>query len=159
MDTLTVETVNYSTLSKKILEACRKYDGATLTTMELLDKVFSALIGDQSGKVVDGELVSYKTVRACDLKVFLPKASLIGSGIGLCTKRVFEMERPATQLWSSVLEIHGLKIPTLIGINENERLAKQVVIASVEVEPWISYMDFYNELEEIIVKVSLFYSQ
>jgi hypothetical protein len=56
--------------------------------------------------------------------------------------------------YRSVLEIQSIRIPTLIRVNAKERLARQLVIVSVEIDPYICQeRDYYNELEQIIVKV------
>jgi len=52
-----------------------------------------------------------------------------------------------------VLKLHELRVPAIIGVNGNERKAKQVVVCSVEMERWDRMVDAYNELEEIVVKV------
>jgi dihydroneopterin aldolase len=58
--------------------------------------------------------------------------------------------------YSSVLKIHDMRIPTLIGVNKNERLARQIVVVNVEIDPYVcKEHDCYNELEQIVVKVRL----
>lgn len=53
-----------------------------------------------------------------------------------------------------VLKLRELHVPTIIGVNGNERKARQVIVVSVEMERWDRMVDAYNELEEIVVKVS-----
>jgi dihydroneopterin aldolase len=87
--------------------------------------------------------------------LFLPKATLLSSGVSLTTSSKF----PSNAL-RSTLKIHGIRVPTLIGVNRKERLARQYVVVSVEVDPYICQKgDYYNELEQIIVKVRVSYMQ
>jgi len=53
----------------------------------------------------------------------------------------------------SILKLHDIRIPTLIGVNANERLAKQMVISNVEIDGYFLYnIDLYHKLEQIVVK-------
>lgn len=85
--------------------------------------------------------------------LFLPKATLLSSGVSLTTSSMYF----PSNLLRSALKIHSIRVPTLIGVNTKERLAKQLVVVSVEVDPYICQEeDYYNELEQIIVKVRCF---
>jgi dihydroneopterin aldolase len=82
--------------------------------------------------------------------LYLPKATLLSGGVSLSTSSTC-FSKSAHR---SVLKIHDIRIPTLIGVNKKERLSKQLVIVNVEVDPYTcKERDFYNELEQIIVKV------
>jgi len=120
------------------------------------------LVRDTSCEVIDA-----RTVKSLEIKVQLPKASLLGSGVSIggivllkerCEMEAIhnEQDREALAHYDQTicLKLHGLRIPTLIGVNPNERLAKQTVIANIEVDPWIVREDLYAQLEEIVVKVS-----
>lgn len=88
-----------------------------------------------------------------ELSCFLPKGSILGSGVSL---RVLTMPHPNGPAYTicSILKLHDLRIPTLIGVNANERLAKQMVIANVEIDGYlVTDFDLYHKLEQIVVKV------
>ncbi|GKT82881.1 folB domain-containing protein [Colletotrichum tofieldiae] len=93
-------------------------------------------------------------VRLMDITLTLPKGSLLGDGVSISRAMVFEAAKPV--VWSETLRIHGLRVPTLIGINANERKAKQVVKTDVEIEGYRSNVagadDIYVDLESIVVK-------
>ena len=46
-----------------------------------------------------------------------------------------------------------MRVPTLIGVNANEKRAKQIVKADIEVERVVACPDQYCELEAVVVKV------
>jgi dihydroneopterin aldolase len=98
-------------------------------------------------------LVPCSMLNALSLEVVLPKASLMGSGISLKGDFVYEERHHGPSAYSMVLKLHELRVPTIVGVNGNERKAKQVVVCSVEMERWDRMVDAYNELEEIVVKV------
>ncbi|KAK3360010.1 hypothetical protein B0T25DRAFT_534512 [Lasiosphaeria hispida] len=74
------------------------------------------------------------------LTITLPKASLLGSGVSLTATSVFGEPAPLSAV---ALRLDSLRVPTLVGVNSNERLAKQIV--------WTS-KDFYTELETLVVQ-------
>lgn len=95
-------------------------------------------------------LLDIKGLFELGFTLFLPKATLLSSGVSLTTSSMYF---PSNVL-RSTLKIHGIRVPTLIGVNRKERLAKQLLVVSVEVDPYICQEgDYYNELEQIIVKV------
>jgi hypothetical protein len=83
----------------------------------------------------------------------LPKASLLGGCVSLTWEELYGAGEPRVQ--ASTLKIHGLRVPTLIGVNDNERKANQVVVANVEVDKLTDRHDAYCQLEETIVEVRL----
>ncbi|KAI2613873.1 uncharacterized protein GGS25DRAFT_516734 [Hypoxylon fragiforme] len=50
------------------------------------------------------------------------------------------------------LRIQGLHVPTLIGVNANERKAKQMVVADVEIDRFDVVDDIYSDIETLIVE-------
>ncbi|KAF4123966.1 FolB [Geosmithia morbida] len=90
--------------------------------------------------------------------VHLPKASLLGDGASVTGSAVLgpasleggEGSRPP--LRAVTLKIHNIRVPTLIGVNDNERKAEQMVVANLEVGRWIGVPDAYTELESILSK-------
>ena len=115
-------------------------------------------------------VIDAKVVRVLEVKILLPKASLLGSGASIygtvLFKEGFDSKQTGSQRPESVLDLnsqtrglrlHDLRIPTLVGVNDDERLAKQTVIANIDISSWILSEDLYAQLEEIVVKVeSLF---
>jgi dihydroneopterin aldolase len=170
-------TVNYSTLSKAILKAVevrgddasglvgRPKFGLDWTLYDLLDwidiyltgrSLSGALVQDLRGRLVERGVLAPKPLLKVDgfeelgFTVFLPKATLLSEGVSLTTSN----EPWRSDSYCSVLEIHNIRIPTLIGVNANERLAKQMLVISVEIDPYVCRRhDCYNELEQIVVKV------
>ncbi|KLU87755.1 hypothetical protein MAPG_06748 [Magnaporthiopsis poae ATCC 64411] len=51
------------------------------------------------------------------------------------------------------LRLHGLRVPTLIGVNPNERLAKQFVVTDIEIDKFDYAPDVYTALEALAVKI------
>jgi len=87
-----------------------------------------------------------------ELQIKLPKAALGGRGVSLRTIVFYEPQSQRPTGYSLTLKLHDLSIPTLIGVNAFERLAKQIVIANVEIDRWDYRIDAFNELEQIVVK-------
>ncbi|PBP22643.1 hypothetical protein BUE80_DR006561 [Diplocarpon rosae] len=177
-DTVAPSTVHYGTLSKAILAACKEF--AELCADELcpvpmhlralVQYVHFYLTGQDTlpriqhqacvsrSKASDGEkqadaepLLKCESIRLFELEVTLPKASLLGSGISL--KGSFGYEGgDGPNAYSMVLQLRELRIPTLVGVNACERLAKQMVYVDVEMQRWDWMADGYCELEELVVK-------
>ncbi len=101
-------------------------------------------------------------VKTLEVQVRLPKASLLGDGV--CFKGTFGFEEgvqgveriEGVSVYSMTLRLCDLRIPTIIGVNTNERLAKQVVVCNLEIDKWDKMVDCYCELEEIVVKVTTY---
>lgn len=152
-------TVHYGILSKAILEAVETFPTAQTngTLRCLLDHVLKHLTGiglDFTGSTSGGErpVITRPTLKSLELNFLLPKASLIGSGVSLSVTTVYTPSGDA-EMYSMSLKLHDLRIPTLIGVNANERLAKQIVGTNIELDTWSPHTDLYNELEELVVKV------
>ena len=115
-------------------------------------------------------------LRALSLTLRLPKASLLGAGgVSLTTTACFR-EGPGGEgggkggdekegkgkrtgnplsAYSRTLRLHGLHVPTLIGVNENERKARQMVVADIEIDRYdVLGDDVYADLERTVVEVS-----
>ena len=75
---------------------------------------------------------------------------LLGIGVSAFSTCVFRADGGIDN-FSRSLKLHGLRIPTLVGVNPNERLAKQIVSVSVEIDR--TREDRYAQLEELVVKV------
>ena len=87
-------------------------------------------------------------IQSCQIEIKMPKASLLGDIVNY----VYFVEDKSV---SRVLHIDRIFIPTLIGLNANERTAKQKLFISV----WINHLQetdcqSYPQLEKVITKVS-----
>ncbi|KAI0894818.1 Dihydroneopterin aldolase-domain-containing protein [Annulohypoxylon nitens] len=130
-----------------------------------------------TGRVVDGSRIALPLdqipfldaakLRSLVLTIALPKASLLGAGVSLTTTASFReftrkggddkvkeqvQSKNPLKSYSRSLRIQGLHVPTLIGVNSNEREAKQMVIADVEVDKFDAVDDVHSDLEKIIVE-------
>jgi hypothetical protein len=94
-------------------------------------------------------------VRVLTVTVGLPKASLLGEGVSVTASAVFdEAGRGVMEARAMALEVKGLRVPTLVGVNANERLARQFVVVTVTVEGLTTKEDIYTEIEAEVVRVS-----
>ncbi|KAI0448526.1 Dihydroneopterin aldolase-domain-containing protein [Xylaria acuta] len=132
--------------------------------------VFEILWVKMTGRVVDGSRVALPPdqvpfldaarLRSLGLTLHLPKASLLGSGVSLTTTACFkdagdlgdgEKKNPLRS-YARSLRLHGLHVPTLIGVNSNERAAKQMVVVDVEIDRFDVREDIHTELERAVVE-------
>ncbi|KAJ2974147.1 hypothetical protein NQ176_g6210 [Zarea fungicola] len=173
-DTVATDTVHYGLLSKAILSTLAS-PTPVKSLRHLLDTTWVAMTGvDSRGQPINkagaqqDELahlpfLHFAQLRSLEITLHLPKATLLGDGVSVtgmggfaAAKNSSDMSMKSSMAQSAVsLKIQGLQVPTLIGVNSNERLAKQVVIASVEIEKLEDDADLYPELEQVIVKASL----
>ncbi|TLS20234.1 uncharacterized protein PpBr36_11491 [Pyricularia pennisetigena] len=174
-DKVAGDTVHYGTLSKAVLASLERYqnlagqsEGAN-TLRGVLETIWSSLTGlavngarpDPSvnaGKVV----LDMSKIRTMAVTVTLPKASLLGSGVSLTA--ISSLNDDATSIKAGIdratifgisLRLHDLRIPTLVGVNSNERLAKQIVAFDIEIDKFDYAPDAYVALEALVVKVGL----
>jgi len=151
-DSLGTDTVHYGTLSKAILASTsnnKDQSGGGLAMV--VGDAWTALTGRNIGSDgKEGAGMIGNEVRFLSITAMLPKASLLGSGVSWTVSECF-----GTGVYATILTVHDLRVPTLIGINVNERLAKQFVIATVMVEGVepLALQDKYTELERMVVKV------
>jgi dihydroneopterin aldolase len=154
-------TVHYGILSKAILDAVESFSSKdpNHTLRALLTHILCHLTGagldaeeSSSRRVNPSPVLEVTALKSLELKLVLPKASLIGSGVALSGTVLYAGSGNA-EAHSTSLKLCGLRIPTLIGVNPNERLAKQIVVTNIELDLWSATSDLYNELEEVVVKV------
>lgn len=165
-DAVGADTVHYGMLSKAILAAVERMGRAAAYDEKkkaeplrgLLERLWATLTGlDLWGRAAgpagaaEKPFLDISLVRLLSVAVHLPKASLLGEGVGLAASAVFQ--GTAVEAHGLALRLHRLRVPTLIGVNGNERQAKQVVVADVEIERFDHGEDVYPELEELVVKV------
>lgn len=160
------DTVHYGQLSKLILAcversnehaAASSQPGASVDLRVLLEMVWIVL----TGRNVNGQdsapeakpLLDLAKLRYMSLTVTLPKASLLGEGVSLTAANVFPPNLSSLSMYALALRVHRLRVPALIGVNANERQAKQFVVADVEIDRFDYYPDLYCELERLVVKV------
>ncbi|KAL7946400.1 hypothetical protein V8C42DRAFT_320509 [Trichoderma barbatum] len=177
-DKVEADTVHYGLLSKAILASLEgrsqqllhpEKSGSTArknqfsSLRDIVNTIWEDLTGqDFNGrsKVTDEEsevtasFLKPSTIRCLELTVHLPKASLLGGGVSLTRIALFGRDgesRPQPRGLS--LKIHDLRVPTLIGVNDNEREAKQVVVASIEIDKFDIEKDIFTMIEGETVKV------
>ncbi|KAF4594693.1 dihydropteroate synthase [Ophiocordyceps camponoti-floridani] len=155
-DALAVDTVHYGKLSKAILASVGSMPSSSLLTLSsVLAHVWrdvTCTVDDDQPSDRDGSgarsLLDAGTVGCLVLTARLPKASLMGDGVSFSLAGgVADASEPV-----GVLRLHALRVPTVIGINENERMARQSVVMSVEVERLDASTDIYPILEAKIVE-------
>ncbi|ROW18319.1 hypothetical protein VPNG_00344 [Cytospora leucostoma] len=159
------DTVHYGTLSKLILACVDRSNehavqgDASVDLRVLLEMIWIVL----TGRNVDGAnaepeaapLLDRSRLRFMSLTVHLPKASLLGEGVSLTASNVFApwtVGPAALSMFGLCLKLHRLRVPTLIGVNDKERRAKQFVITDVEIDKFDYYPDLFCELEKVVVQ-------
>lgn len=167
-DKVSDDTVHYGLLAKallRILDNVNRYED-DLSLENAMQMIWNALTGYHvSGSEADGltepAFLKDKLPRIRYLNIFLalPKASLLGSSVSRSYSMAhgFRNGTQAGAVYSSSLRINELRVPTLIGVNDNERLARQVVVVSIEIEGYTGRSDNYVEIESFVVKVCDFF--
>ncbi|CAG8955473.1 hypothetical protein HYFRA_00010340 [Hymenoscyphus fraxineus] len=166
-DEVTNSTVHYGTLSKAVLRACQYFSEIPVELVPSYEKkeatALSTLVTSIRDSLIHTEdeaakphpnpprpLLTPSTVTCLEVQIMLPKALLLGSQVSLTQSTFFDTQ--VARHASCALGLHDLRIPTLIGVNPNERLAKQIVIANISIEQWNNATDCYNELEQVVSK-------
>ncbi|KAL2018696.1 hypothetical protein VTK56DRAFT_470 [Thermocarpiscus australiensis] len=167
-DRLGADTVHYGTLSKAVLASVAPFAPTSPTPKReagggrgecTLRDVLETLWADLTRRnLTTGEkveerpcLVDPTRVRFLSVMVALPKASLLGEGVSLTASGVFD-ESGRMEARAMALEICRLRVPTLVGVNANERLSKQFVVVTVTIEEFDQRSDRYTEIEGAVVK-------
>ncbi len=176
-DKLGTDTVHYGNLSKAILAVLEQYKPASLAepgppvesttdTYTTLDQVINKIWVKLTSADFDGwrtepqtgtrSLLDPSRVRFLSVSLHLPKASLLGEGVGLAASSVFETRegRPSLKMLSRSLCLRNLRVPTLIGVNDVERQSKQFVVATIELDKFGLAEDIYTHLESLVITVS-----
>ncbi|KJK79077.1 hypothetical protein H634G_05892 [Metarhizium anisopliae BRIP 53293] len=162
-DALASDTVHYGLLSKAVLATLARLSGAQgtssgrqLTLPAILDTIWTDLTGvDMSGQqpaspAQGPPFLKLASVKSLQVGLRLPKATLQGAGVCLTATAAFA--RGAMTARGIKLALCDLRIPILIGVNANERRAKQGVVANVEVDRFDEARDCYCALEDVIAK-------
>ncbi|KAI5193537.1 hypothetical protein E4T42_07063 [Aureobasidium subglaciale] len=135
-DALDESTMHYGILSKNLRSLKPVQSWETLD--ELAHRIHQAILDTPPGASL---------IQSCQIEIKLPKASLLGD----CANYVYFVE--GEEHIGRVLHLSRIFIPTLIGVNDNERTAKQKLFVSV----WIDRIQAddsqsYPELERIITQ-------
>lgn len=166
-DRLGADTVNYGTLSKAILKTLQDFKLEDWNLVEddghlgvVVKDIWASLTGQpfefrNYSEDAKRGVLDIETLRFMAITVTLPKASLLGQGVSLSASSVFGSRDDSASLegHSTMLKLHGLRVPTLVGVNPNERLAKQVIIADIELDKFHLDQDYYTFVEDVAVKV------
>ncbi|POS86344.1 hypothetical protein EPUL_001418 [Erysiphe pulchra] len=161
-DAVSDSTVHYGTLSKSILEACGRFSDAYSNCTIMLSRLIhfiqrwltgiGGLIDEPCNAVPSDFLLKSTPLELLTLEIMLPKASLLGSGIKVEGAFRYNKNGSKVKMFSMMGEFSDLRIPTLIGVNPNERLAKQMLIVTVQIDYFNLHPDIFNELEQTIIK-------
>ncbi|KAB5580017.1 Dihydroneopterin aldolase-domain-containing protein [Coniochaeta sp. 2T2.1] len=173
-DRLSPETVHYGKLSKAILEAVddlnneppplgtdgRPSSDASPTMKDVLDMIWARLTGlpvDGNAEEFSGSgetpFLNLRFIRFMSIKLTFPKASLLGEGVSLTASTLYGPFAGGYGClrYALSLRLCNLKVPTLIGVNPNERHNKQFCVADIELENFICLEDMYTDLEKAVV--------
>lgn len=165
-DAIEPDTVHYGQLSKfvqsQLEELQIKHEGS-----QSLFSTLETLCGCLTGLQLSGRrmlllpidpFLKNGSFKYLTVTMNLPKASAAGDGVSITRSGCMgdDQGRPpfsVLKATSSVLKIYGLRVPTLIGINSNERERKQTLIANIEIENWLYWEDEYCAIEAVVTKV------
>lgn len=176
-DRLGTDTVHYGKLSKAILEAIDDLGtppplGFDLsleshrppTLRDVLDMIWIRLTGmtiDGNPQEYGGEngkpFLNLHVIRFMSIKLALPKASLMGDGVSMTASALFGPFSGGygCTRYALSLQLNKLRVPTLIGVNPNERHNKQYVAADIQLDNFICLEDMYTDLERGVVQASM----
>ncbi|KAF5018652.1 hypothetical protein F66182_9357 [Fusarium sp. NRRL 66182] len=153
-DKVASDTVHYGLLSKSILGTLEKLPKSALSLSDVLNRIWIDLTGYRYDGVREPSaektrpFLDSSLIRRLSVSLVLPKASLMGSAIRLSGSCLFADS--AITARSLELSIEGVRVPTLIGVNSNERNAKQVVVANVRIDEYETTHDDYAIMEGVI---------
>lgn len=138
-DALDASTMHYGVLAKNLRGLKPNDDWQSLD--DLAARVLKTVMNTPPGS---------ELVNGCQIEVKLPKASLLGESVTYVYFRSDNEE-------SRVLHLSNIFIPTLIGVNSNERQSKQKLFVSV----WVGGIqkddaETYTQLEQVLVQASHF---
>ncbi|KAF4975300.1 hypothetical protein FZEAL_7898 [Fusarium zealandicum] len=153
-DKVASDTVHYGLLSKAILSTLDKLPESALSLSDILNKLWIDLTGFRynglnAWTMVEKPFLDNSVVRRLSISLVLPKASLLGSAIRLSASALFNTS--SLRARSLELGLEGLRVPTLIGVNDNERKAKQIVVANIRIDEYETNYDDYAVLENVVV--------
>ncbi|KAM0276322.1 hypothetical protein ACHAQH_006865 [Verticillium albo-atrum] len=159
-DTVSEDTVHYGLLAKAILASLSRLGARSeaanrITIEDLVDHLGNDVVypGDSSDASSPQRILRDPAkVRFASLTLALPKASLLGEGVSLTHSICYPDGSEDNASTACCLSFHRLRVPTLIGVNDNERMAKQVVVADIDIDQFVCKGDVYTGIESVIVK-------
>lgn len=149
-DEVNQSTINYGTLSKAIIGWVDEEAQEALSLEGFAHLVMEAIYGQSP---------SPQLLDMIEVELFLPKASLLGAGVGFRYRRASpELEKLDADI-SKVFFLKDLKIPTIVGVNSHERKSKQFVVVNISIDPLETQtgLDFHIVLQEIVTEVRIWY--
>ncbi|KAK0387642.1 hypothetical protein NLU13_3887 [Sarocladium strictum] len=154
MDQVQADTVHYGLLAKGVLRIMEETNHSE-SLGSSVGTIWASFTGhaDLKGSVPSGDpFLNIRQVEYLRVAIKVTKASLLGEGVSLSCAAAFADGVPTAV--ASSLEIHGLRIPTLVGVNANERTAKQIVLAHLRVEDFTDLKeDLHVDLEAVVTRV------
>ncbi|KAK3337045.1 hypothetical protein B0T19DRAFT_411353 [Cercophora scortea] len=161
-DRLGADTLHYGNLSKAILASLDDFSPGDpalppdvehlLSLRRCVDVILVHLTGAYGR--AQTSLISPERVRFLSITVCLPKASLLGEGVSITQSCVFGATggefKPAK--YAVALSLNKLRVPTLVGVNANERLSKQFVVTTITIDQCDIREDVYTKIEDLVVK-------
>lgn len=162
-DEVAGDTVHYGLLAKGVMGFLGGLEGG-LSLVKTTSALWQHLTGLSGGPLPPTSstakaFLSMDSVAYLRVSIKLSKASLLGEGVVFSQAAVFDQEEGGhVGVVSSArsLRIEGLRVPTLVGVNANEREARQVVVANVDVQQMGGGLeDPYCDIERVVVNVSL----
>ncbi|GAB7350206.1 hypothetical protein MBLNU459_g0865t1 [Dothideomycetes sp. NU459] len=132
-DALDASTIHYGILAKNLRGL--KSDGDWQSLDELANRVHKTIMATPPGRDL---------IESCQIEIKMPKASLLGEYVTYVHHKSDDEE-------SRMLHLSNVFLPTLIGVNSNERKSKQKLFVSL----WIGGVaaddaETYTELEQSI---------
>jgi dihydroneopterin aldolase len=136
-------TVHYGTLSKALQARIQDENLDWMSTADLSVSI-AGIVRTAAGST---------DIFAIETDVCYLKGSMFGDGAGHTTSIITKLG-----VYSNMLYLRNIRVPCLIGVNSNERTAKQPLIVNM----WIdcvpaSRVDDYAALENILFQVRCFW--
>jgi dihydroneopterin aldolase len=159
-DVLAADTIHYGLIKGAITHAVEEFTKAVNernlrhNLRYLMQYLASAFHTHGHDKYLD---LTGNVAKSSEFAIMLPKASALGTGVSLTLTKMYYkdgQQQIECAIYSVRLQLHDIKVPTLIGILPKERLAKQNVVANVVLDNWKFTRDSYNDVEQVVVKVS-----
>ncbi|RAL62398.1 hypothetical protein DID88_004964 [Monilinia fructigena] len=156
-DDLTDDTIHYGRLRSGIIEAVKNYNSSDPkfdSPMHFCPGIVIMHIAEYFSQIA--KLTTGKHINWSSYKIMLPKSCLLGAGMSLTVETLYNEPTSKNKVgaWgaSCVLRVHDLTVPTIIGMLDKERLAKQNVVANVEIDRYQSIGDLHWDVQKMITK-------
>jgi len=134
-DTVDSSTVHYGVLSKKV-QGIIEESSEWQSSFDLASRIHRAAY------MVAGT----SALKGCELNVFYPKACMHGDGAGFILSTTEEG-------YSTILYLKNVRISCIIGVNSNERKAKQPVVANLWIDSILeTQADDYGKTGQLLAQ-------